>query len=352
MTLDFKALDFKCGIEIHQQLDGKKLFCDCPCEIRKDQADFEVKRWLRASAGETGEVDKAAAFEISKSHYYLYNCYKDSTCLVELDEEPPHSLNPDALKSCLQVAKLLNMQVEDKIQFMRKVVVDGSNVSGFQRTALVGRDGFLSLESGNKIRIAGIFLEEEACQPLEKKKEYASYNLSRQGIPLIEIATEPDISSAEEAKETAARIGMILRSVPGMKRGIGTIRQDVNVSIKGGTRVEIKGFQEIKSIPKVIEYEVKRHLKIYEQGKWPDAEVRRGTPDMKTEFMRPMPGAARMYPETDIPIITINYDVEIPRTIEEQQEELVSKFMMIMNIFKKIKNKFCRNLKKKKRDST
>jgi len=307
MTIDYKSLGFKAGLEIHQQLEGNKLFCDCATVIRKDKPNHTVRRELRAAAGETGEVDIAAAHEQAKKKYFNYQGYKDTTCLVELDEEPPHPVNQEALKIGLQVAKLLNCEIVDEIQFMRKTVVDGSNTSGFQRTALIGMDGWIEVD-GKKITVPTVCLEEEACQIIERTNDYDTYNLSRLGIPLVEIATGPDIKSPEECKETAAKLGMILRSVPGMKRGIGTIRQDVNISIKSGERVEIKGFQEIKSIPKVIEKETERHLEILKSGKKIKSEVRKAEPDFSTIFLRPMPGAARMYPETDIR--TIKPDLE------------------------------------------
>ena len=315
---DYKQLGLKMGLEIHQQLEGKKLFCQCPTNIRKDQPEFTFTRKLRAAAGETGETDIAALHEMQKGKTFVYQGYHDSTCLVEMDEEPPHSINLEALQTTLQAAQLLNAKIADAIQVMRKTVVDGSNVSGFQRTALVATDGWIDVD-GKKIGIPSICLEEEACQVMERKKEYDVYNLSRLGIPLIEIATDASITTPEECRKTAEKLGMVLRSVPGMKRGIGTIRQDVNLSIKGGSRIEVKGFQEYKSIPKVVEYEVERQLKLLKQDKKIEAEVRKAEPDFATSFLRPMPGAARLYPETDIPLI--HPDVKQTGNIELLEEK-------------------------------
>jgi len=300
---DYKHLGFRCGIEIHQQLEGHKLFCRCHTIIRKDDPDFQITRRLKSSAGESGKTDIAAKHEEKKGKYFIYQGYYDTTCLVELDEEPPGDVNKDALNTTLQIAKLLNCTIVDKIQFMRKIVIDGSNTSGFQRTALIGRDGSVEI-NGRKIGIPTVCLEEEACQVAERKDEYDIYNLSRQGIPLIEIATDPDISSPEECKETALKLGMILRSVPGLKRGLGTIRQDVNVSVKDGARTEIKGFQEVRSIPAVIDNEIKRQLDMIKKGKRAEESVRKAEADGTTSYLRPMPGAERMYPETDVPAIT------------------------------------------------
>ncbi|MBU0666299.1 MAG: Glu-tRNA(Gln) amidotransferase subunit GatE [Nanoarchaeota archaeon] len=324
--INYKKLGFKCGIEIHQQLKGRKLFCNCPTEIRKDKPDFTFDRRLRASAGESGKVDVAAKYEHEKGKLFSYWGYDDITCLVEMDEEPPSLVNNDALKSTIQVAKMLNCQIVDKIQFMRKTVVDGSNTSGFQRTALIGLNGFVEVD-GRKIRVPTLCLEEEACQVMKRTKNHDTYNLSRLGIPLIEIATDPDIENPAECMNVAAKIGMILRSTGACKRGIGSIRQDVNISIKGGTRVEIKGFQDLKSIPKVINNEILRHQKILCSGQKMQKEVRKAESNFTTTFLRPMPGAARMYPETDIPtIIPDEFDFEEIETIEEKEKRFKQEY--------------------------
>src|SRR3989344_6727080 len=135
--MDYQKLSFKCGLEIHQQLSGKKLFCDCPTITNKTEApDFTIKRTLNITAGESGKKDVAAEFEQEKNKTFVYEAYKDCNCLVELDEEPPHRINQEALQTALEVSLLLNAQIVDEIQVMRKIVIDGSNVSGFQRTAL------------------------------------------------------------------------------------------------------------------------------------------------------------------------------------------------------------------------
>jgi len=326
LNLNYKELGLKCGIEIHQQLEGKKLFCNCSTEIRKGNPDFRIKRYLRASTGESGAVDQAALFEQSKKKYFIYEGYEDITCLVETDSEPPHPVNQEALKTALQVAKMLNCELVDEIQVMRKTVIDGSNTSGFQRTMVIGMNGFVKVGS-RKISIEGVFLEEEACQIVERTKDHDTYNLSRLGIPLIEIATGPDIKTPEEAREVAAKIGMILRSTGKCKRGIGTIRQDINLSIKNTARVEIKGFQDLKSIPKIMDYEINQRLNIIKKGKKPENEVRNAEPDFTTKYLRPMPGMDRMYPETDIPPIVPDVtDIKTVMTIEEKVDELAKDF--------------------------
>ncbi|MFA6073279.1 MAG: Glu-tRNA(Gln) amidotransferase subunit GatE [Candidatus Woesearchaeota archaeon] len=329
-VFDYEELGFKCGIEIHQQLAGKKLFCNCPCQIRKDVPDFSIIRRLRASAGELGKVDKAALHEQQKSKIFEYLGYNDSTCLVEMDEEPPHPVNMVSIEAALIAAKLLNMKIVDSIQFMRKTVIDGSNTSGFQRTALIGYDGFVEV-NGKKICVDTLCLEEDACQVIERKNDKDVYNLSRLGIPLIEIATAPDIRSPNECKEVAGHIGMLLRSTGKILRGIGTIRQDVNISIKGSSRIEIKGFQDIRSIPIVIDNEIKRQINLIKDAKISnkkiESEVRKAESDMSTSFLRPMPGADRMYPETDIETIdSSNIHVDKPLTLKEREQHYVKKY--------------------------
>ena len=326
MNHDYSELGFKSGLEIHQQLEGTKLFCQCPTTIKKEDEDFSIQRKLKARAGETGNVDQAARHEQEKDKTFIYKGYDDITCLVEADEEPPHPVNEEALTIALKVAKLLNMDVAGKIQFMRKTVVDGSNTSGFQRTALIGTDGYLNVD-GKEIGIESLCLEEEACQVLERTEKKDIYNLSRLGIPLLEIATAPDISDPEECKAVAEKIGMILRSVDGMKRGIGSIRQDVNVSIEDGARTEIKGFQDYRNIPDVVENEVERQIQALEEGDGVEESVRKAEEDGTTTYLRPMPGADRMYPETDIEKITPDLeDIEVPETLEEKENRLQEEY--------------------------
>ncbi|MFA5855743.1 MAG: Glu-tRNA(Gln) amidotransferase subunit GatE [Candidatus Pacearchaeota archaeon] len=254
----------KSGIEIHQQLDTNKLFCECPSILRSDNPKFEIKRRLHAVKGETGEVDAAAKHEAARDREFIYQGY-DTTCLVELDEEPPHEINKEALKIGLQVALFLNCDILPITQIMRKTVVDGSNTSGFQRTVLIARNGYIDTPMG-RVGIEGINLEEDAARIIERKGDKVVYRLDRLGIPLIEIGTKPDIKSPEQAKEVALALGDILRSCK-VKRGLGTIRQDINISIEGHPRIEIKGFQDVKMFLPTIEKEVKRQQGLIEINK-------------------------------------------------------------------------------------
>ncbi|MBI4438853.1 Glu-tRNA(Gln) amidotransferase subunit GatE [Candidatus Woesearchaeota archaeon] len=261
-TQENESLGIRIGLEIHQQLNIGKLFCSCNPETAEDaQPDLIVTRRLRAAAGEEGEIDIAAMHEMQRDRLFIYHAYRNSTCAVELDEEPIHNLSHESLQAALQAAKALKATPVDKAYVMRKTVVDGSNTSGFQRTALIARNGEITTKKTH-ITIPTICIEEESAKIIETAQDSVIYSLSRLGIPLIEVATGPDITSPEQAREVAEHIGMVLRSTGKAKRGIGTIRQDINVSIAGGTRVEIKGAQELKLLPKLAQTEAQRQKKL------------------------------------------------------------------------------------------
>jgi glutamyl-tRNA(Gln) amidotransferase subunit E len=410
--------EIKAGLEIHQQLDtGYKLFCRCPTRLRDvRESSFEFQRVLRPTASEMGEVDVAAMEEFRRGRRFIYKAY-DTTCLVENDEEPPRELNEEALDIAIEIALLLNMKVVDEVHMMRKIVIDGSNTCGFQRTAFVASDGFIETESG-KVSITILCLEEDAAQIVSTGKDTATYSLDRLGIPLVEIATGADIKSPAHAREVAEHLGMVLRSTGKVKRGLGTIRQDINVSIKGGARVEIKGVQELGMIEKIVSNEAsrqnafiqmrgelerhgakvgdvvdatfvepKRAVCLYgfsgfepllekdfyviaskyggalqklqaKEHDWvvgvqsPYAseavqliaerarqilvgipeDTRRALEDGTTEYMRPLPGAARMYPETDVPPVGITAErierikARLPKLFTMRKTEYMTNF--------------------------
>jgi glutamyl-tRNA(Gln) amidotransferase subunit E len=265
MEPDYNKLGFKCGIEIHQQLETHKLFCSCPSVIRDEQPDLQVERRMRAVAGELGDVDPAALHEFLRNRTLIYEAYADTNCLIELDEEPPHPLNREALRTVLEVALLLKARPVDEIHVMRKTVIDGSNTSGFQRTMLVAEDGVLETSLG-PVGIPTICLEEDAARIISERGGVVHYRLDRLGIPLIEIATAPDIKNPRHAREVAEKLGSILRASR-VKRGLGTIRQDINVSIREGNRIEVKGVQDLSLISKVVEGEVRRQATLVEVKK-------------------------------------------------------------------------------------
>ena len=256
--MDYQDIGFKAGLEIHQQLNTNKLFCSCQSIITED-IDYQFQRRLRPTQSELGDIDLAALEESMRKRHFLYTASTKSTCLVESDEEPPHKPNQEAINICLTMAKLTDAHIVDEISFMRKLVIDGSNTSGFQRTALLAIDGTL-----NDVSINTIAVEEDSARKIQEKGKLVNYGLDRLGIPLIEITTGPDIKNPTHAKETAQSIGSLLKATKKVKRGLGTIRQDLNISIKNGARVEIKGIQSLSSISRVAEKEAARQQGILE----------------------------------------------------------------------------------------
>jgi glutamyl-tRNA(Gln) amidotransferase subunit E len=247
----------KIGIEIHQRLDCGKLFCNCPSVITDEEPDQVVRRKLHPVFSELGEIDEASEAEFSRERSFLYHYFSKSDCLIEMDEEPPFPMNSAALDIALQVALELNARIVDEMHIMRKLVIDGSNTSGFQRTAVVGMDGRIDTSRGS-VSITTLGIEEESAGIGEADGSIATYRLDRLGIPLLEITTAPDIKDGRHLREVAEKLGLLLRATGKVARGLGTIRQDVNISTEGGARVEIKGAQDLKMLPKFVELEAER----------------------------------------------------------------------------------------------
>ena len=270
-SLDPVALGFMCGLEIHQQLDTPKLHSRMPSKLYEYNSSDIPQEWprstrrLRASRGEGGETDVAARFEQRRNRTFEY-VQTPNAGLIELDESPPRNHEPEAVDVVLTMAALMDAKPIPNLQTMRKTVVDGSNTSGFQRTTIVATDGKIETESA-QVGIDVISLEEDSARKLDTKKgdsgETVVYNLDRLGVPLVEVATAPDVRSPEHAKETALALGRLLRDTRRVRRGLGSIRQDLNVSISCGDRVEIKGCQDLDWVPRIIRLEMARQLHFY-----------------------------------------------------------------------------------------
>ena len=250
--------DLKVGLEIHIQLDTGKLFCQCSTGDFYDTGET-FKRSLYPTSGELGLIDRAAIFELSKGRNFIYRISSNS-CLVEMDEEPPHPMNRKAIAAAFSITKALGCHIFDTWFPMRKIVVDGSNTSGFQRTTLVGIQGSMPLHE-KRIGITTVCLEEDSARHISQEGDTTIYSLDRLGIPLIEISTDPDMRSGQEAEEVAKRIGEMAISTGMTRNGADSIRQDVNLSLGYG-RVEIKGVSKLSLIQKVVSYEVNRQQAI------------------------------------------------------------------------------------------
>ena len=255
--LDPASLNLKVGFEIHQQLaTNSKLFCNCSCEEAKEY-DSSFVRKLRPTQSELGAYDPAAMFEFSKMHIVKYHAAVGSSCLVEADEEPPHDVSPEALETALIFSLALHSKVMDEIHVMRKIVIDGSNTTGFQRTMLVASGGYLDI-AGKRVGVQSISLEEDAAKLIGDEKGVRKFGLDRLGVPLVEIALEPVTGKPSEIMQVALTLGRLLRASKRVARGLGSIRQDINISVQNGAVVEVKGVQQLDQLVKVIDHEMQR----------------------------------------------------------------------------------------------
>lgn len=265
--MDYQKFGLKVGLEIHQQLDtSSKLFCNCKPKLFKGQPEITFLRRLRPTQSELGQIDPAAYFEFRKGTKILYEANRETSCLVEMDEEPPHPLDEEAVEITLTAALMMKSRPVDEIHVMRKTVIDGSNTTGFQRTCVIALNG--EAEVGKKIvPIEHVSLEEDAARKMGEEGNVLRYRIDRLGIPLVEVATAPVIDSPEMAEKVALAIGRILRATGKVKRGLGTIRQDLNISIPDGALIEIKGVQKLELLPLAVKYEVQRQLKLIKISK-------------------------------------------------------------------------------------
>ncbi len=250
------------GLEIHRQLNTKhKLFCACPTDFGETDLEEKFLRRLRPTQSELGQVDQAALFEFHRGRSVVYESDKHTSCLVEMDEEPPAELNREAVEICLTAALLMNAEPVDEIHVMRKIVIDGSNTTGFQRTCVAAIGGMVNVD-GKQVPVQQISLEEDAARKTGVDADAVSYRIDRLGVPLIEVSTAPVMKSPDEVEKVAFAIGSILRATGRVKRGLGSVRQDLNISIPGGALIEIKGVQELEILNKAVELEVRRQLNL------------------------------------------------------------------------------------------
>jgi len=256
----YAELGFRSGLEIHQQLKTKeKLFCRCPSGIyQKDgEYDAEVIRHMRPTLSEMGEYDGTALMEKKTRKNILYRIKYETACTYDIDDTPPFPLNQEALEISVRISLLLNLNIVGELHITRKQYLDGSIPTGFQRTAIVGIEGDISIK-GRTIRIMQLSIEEDACREVSDIGHWRVYTTDRLGMPLIETVTYPDMKTPDEVAEVCHYLRFLTRSTSQVRTGIGAAREDVNVSIAGGTRVEIKGVSHIKWIPELTHNEAFR----------------------------------------------------------------------------------------------
>ena len=257
---DYQTLGLKCGLELHQQLNtGRKLFCHCKTELQTDAPSANITRHMRPTLSEMGSYDKAALMEFKKRKKIIYEIHP-TICTYELDETPPFEPDVNAIDLAVTIAKLLEMEIVDELHVNRKQYLDGSIPTGFQRTMIVGIGGKIKSE-GKTVNLDMLALEEDSCREIASAGRKIVWRVDRLGTPLVEIATKTiNISDPDEIKMIAEKIGRILRATGQVKRGLGTIRQDLNISIEKGARIEIKGVQILAMLPLYVELEVERQL--------------------------------------------------------------------------------------------
>ena len=255
---DYAAVGFKSGLEIHQQLlTGRKLFCRCPAGRYSDVYHAEILRHMRPTLSELGEYDGTALMEFKTKKEIIYRINRESVCTYEMDDTPPFMINEEALDIALAIAMLYDCVMVDELHIARKQYLDGSIPTGFQRTTIVGVDGRIDF-NGRDIRIVQLGLEEDACREVSDIGHRRVYKTDRLGMPLIETVTGPDMRTPQEAAAVAQILRRIVRSTGRVRTGIGAGREDVNVSVTGWTRVEIKGVPRIPRIPRLTYHEAMR----------------------------------------------------------------------------------------------
>lgn len=257
---DYDRIGFKSGLEVHQQLKTtKKLFCNCPVKFynSKDDYDAEIIRHMRPTLSELGEYDGTALMEFKTRKQIIYRIKNQTACTYDIDDTPPFPLNREALDIALEIALLCKLNIVGEVHIIRKQYLDGSIPTGFQRTAILGVEGEIPLNN-KKVRLIQLSVEEDSCREVSDIGHVRIYQTDRLGIPLIETVTYPDFSNPEEVREGAEYIRFLNRSTGKVFVGMGSGREDVNVSCRGGSRVEIKGVSHNTWIPELTHNEAFR----------------------------------------------------------------------------------------------
>ena len=257
---DYKRIGFKSGLEVHQQLKTKeKLFCHCPAGIyhENDDYDAEVIRHMRPTLSELGEYDGTALMEYKTRKEIVYRLNNQTACTYEIDDTPPFKMDKEALQIALDISLQCKLNIVGEVHITRKQYLDGSIPTGFQRTAIIGVEGELPLRN-KKVRLIQLSLEEDSCREISDIRHTRIFKTDRLGMPLIETVTYPDMFTPDELKEAAEYIRFLNRSTGKVRTGIGAGREDVNVSCRGGTRVELKGVAHNKWIPELSHMEAFR----------------------------------------------------------------------------------------------
>ncbi len=257
---DYDRLGFMSGLEVHQQLlTKKKLFCHCPAGVfhKNEDYDAELLRHMRPTLSELGEYDGTALMEFRTRKNIVYRIKHATTCTYEVDDTPPFPIDREALEEAIEISLLSKLNIVGEVHITRKQYLDGSIPTGFQRTAIIGVEGQIELKN-KTVRLIQLSIEEDSCREISDIGHIRTYKTDRLGMPLIETVTYPEFVNPDEVKEGCDYIRFLNRSTGKVRTGMGAGRQDVNVSCRGGSRVEIKGVAHTKWIPELSHNEVFR----------------------------------------------------------------------------------------------
>ncbi|MBU4272078.1 MAG: Glu-tRNA(Gln) amidotransferase subunit GatE [Planctomycetes bacterium] len=267
-SLDYQAVGLISGLEVHQQLmTREKLFCRCPAGLYTETHDGEVLRHMRPTLSELGEYDGTALMEFKTKKEIVYLLNRQNVCTYEMDDTPPFLVNQEAIDVAIELCLAMNMDVIDEVHIARKQYLDGSIPTGFQRTAIVGVNGWMPFK-GRRLTITHVSVEEDSCREVEDKGHQIIWRTDRLGMPLTETVTGPELFTPQEVREAILLCGLLARSTGRVRTGIGASRQDVNVSVRGGDRCEIKGVPRAGLAVKLVHNEALRQcnlLKIREE---------------------------------------------------------------------------------------
>lgn len=256
-----------------------------------------------------------------------------NSCVSPVDYGLPGMLprlNQAAIPFAIRAGLALNSKINLKSRFDRKHYYYPDLPKGYQITQLfhpIIGEGYVELPDGTKVRIEHAHLEEDAGKSTHENN-YSLIDLNRAGTPLIEIVSQPDIHSAEHARDYAKELWRVM-TYAGVTFGDlynGNMRFDVNISIAPessdqlGTKTEVKNLNSFRSVERVVEYEIKRQTKLLEKGEIVRQETR-GWNDAtgETTGQRSKEGAAdyRYMPEPDIPPIRLQAEM-----VESERERL------------------------------
>ena len=261
-TIDYEEVGLKVGLEVHQQLlTEKKMFCQCPAGLYTNRHDGSVLRHMRPTLSELGEYDGTALMEFKTRKNIVYLLHTSNVCTYEMDDTPPFLVNPQAIDIAIEQCLMLGCDIVDEVHIARKQYLDGSIPTGFQRTAIVGVNGRLPF-LGRELGITQVSVEEDSCREVSDRGHLIVWRTDRLGMPLIETVTDPDIRTPEETEEAILLIGRVCRSTGHVRVGLGASRQDINVSVRGGRRVEIKGVPKAGWAPALVHGEAVRQVNL------------------------------------------------------------------------------------------